>query len=58
MTLLNLQIINLLEEMFEELEGHNDCSSELSGGWQSAKYCNKLVNWQETINQIKVKLEK
>jgi hypothetical protein len=58
MTLLNLQIIELLENLFEELESVNDCHSESSGEWQSAKYCDKLVNWREEIDRIKTTIKR
>lgn len=50
-------LIKKLEEIFEALEENTDCSSELSGGYQSVEYCNKLVVWREVINQVKVRIE-
>ena len=54
----NKELIERLENIFEELEKNNDCSSELSGGWQGGEYCDKLVSWREVINQVKVIIEK
>lgn len=53
----NEDLIKKLEEIFEALEENTDCSSELSGGYQSAEYCQKLVFWREVINQIKFLIE-
>ena len=53
----NEDLIKKLEEIFEALEENTDCSSELSGGYQSVEYCNKLVVWREVINQVKVRIE-
>lgn len=54
----NEDLIKKLEEIFQALESNTDCDSELSGGYQSAEYCNKLVTWREVINQTKVLIKK
>lgn len=53
----NEELIASLEEMFEELEGHDDRGSE-SCTWQSAEYCQKLVTWRQTIEIVKRKLSR
>jgi len=54
----NEDLIKQLEKIFEALEENTDCSSELSGGYQSVEYCNKLVIWREVINQTKALIER
>lgn len=53
----NEELIAKLEEMFEQVEGHDDCGSE-SCTWQSAEYCEKLVSWRQTIEIVKRKLSR